>query len=200
MITPLRLLHRAVSIGWVYECAQVLAGAPLVRRRLAPLISECRPGDRILDVGGGTGFLEKLASSSCTYLCLDIELPKLRHYALKNAGGNALQADATQLPVRSASVDLVTCVAMTHHLSDIQFAQMLEESARVLRPGGRFVLLDAVFAPCRLPGRLLWKIDRGAHPKTADNLRAALASRFEVLQWEQFAIYHRYVLAVGHRV
>ncbi len=193
----LKVLHRAVSVGWAYECSQFLAGAPLVRRRLLPLLADCRAGNRILDVGGGTGFLQTLVPSSCTYLCLDLELPKLRSYISKSDGANPVQADATRMPVRDGSIDVVTCIAMTHHLTTPQLEQLLKESARVLRPAGRFVLLDAVLAPRWLPGRVLWSLDRGAYPKSAKALHNLFADHFAVSQWESFAIYHRYILGVG---
>ena len=193
----LNILHRAVAVGWVYDCSQFLAGAPLVRRRLKPILAGCAPASRILDIGGGTGFLEQMAPPSCTYVCLDLELPKLRRYMSKSNGAKPLLADATRMPIQTGSIDLVACIAMAHHLQDGHFVQLLEESARVLRRGGQFLLLEPVFAPRRVPGRFLWSLDRGAYPKSADTLHALLAARFDLSHWDCFAVYHAYALGVG---
>ncbi|GAB3889153.1 hypothetical protein GCM10029964_058120 [Kibdelosporangium lantanae] len=46
-------------------------------------------------------------------------------------------ADATHLPVRDASVPAAVCVLASTDVPD--YAAVLREAARVLRPGGRFV-------------------------------------------------------------
>src|SRR5437879_1212423 len=50
------------------------------------------------------------------------------------------QSDATALPFAEATFDLVTCRLAAHHCTDA--ARAFREVARVLRPGGRFVLVD----------------------------------------------------------
>ena len=51
-------------------------------------------------------------------------------------------ADAEALPFPDASFDIVTCRVAPHHFGDVQ--QFVREVARVLRVGGRFVLVDNV--------------------------------------------------------
>lgn len=51
-------------------------------------------------------------------------------------------ADAESLPFADASFDIVTCRIAPHHFSDVQ--SFCNEVARVLRPGGRFVLMDSI--------------------------------------------------------
>jgi ubiquinone/menaquinone biosynthesis C-methylase UbiE len=51
-------------------------------------------------------------------------------------------ADAEALPFADASFDIVTCRIAPHHFSDVQ--AFCNEVARVLRPGGRFVLMDSI--------------------------------------------------------
>ena len=53
--------------------------------------------------------------------------------------------DAENLPFADASVDIVYGYAFVHHLPDLD--RFLAETARVLRPGGRAVFLDAAYAP-----------------------------------------------------
>lgn len=55
-----------------------------------------------------------------------------------------LPAQAEALPFESASFDVVTCRVAPHHFADP--AQFVREVARVLKPGGRF-LLDDQMAP-----------------------------------------------------
>ena len=50
------------------------------------------------------------------------------------------QSYATALPFADATFELVTCRLAAHHFTDAQSA--FHEVARVLRPGGRFVLVD----------------------------------------------------------
>ncbi len=56
------------------------------------------------------------------------------------AGIEFVLGDAEALPFPDESFDLVTCRIAAHHFPDIQ--KFADEVARVLRPGGRFVLQD----------------------------------------------------------
>lgn len=52
------------------------------------------------------------------------------------------EADLTALPYPDAAFDLVTCRMVTHHLPAL--APLLTDIARVLRPGGQFVVDDVI--------------------------------------------------------
>src|SRR5438067_855560 len=55
-------------------------------------------------------------------------------------GASLVQADATALPIASGSIDVVTSRLASHHFADA--AGAFREIARILRPGGLFVLVD----------------------------------------------------------
>ena len=52
------------------------------------------------------------------------------------------QADAENLPFEAESFDLVTCRIAAHHFPNVN--KFLEEVSRVLKPGGKFILVDNV--------------------------------------------------------
>ena len=191
------LLHRAAANPFVYDTIQVLAGAAPLDRRLAANLGDLAPRPTILDVGGGTGIPPSLWPAGTTYLCLDLDPLKLAGFRHKKRPGIALRADATRLPIRARSVDLVVCKNVGHHLSDSQLPVLFRESARVLKRGGQMLFIDAILAPERWRSRLLWRYDRGSHPRTAETLRDTMASEFDLAHWEDFAIHFRYVLGVG---
>ena len=107
----------------------------LIGRRLAP-------GERVLDVGCGTGFLAagiRRARPHVDVLGSDLSAGMLSR--ARAAGAEPLvQADATRLPVRDGSLDLVVARGVLHHLPDVTAA--LAEWRRALRPGGAVVLLS----------------------------------------------------------
>lgn len=192
-----QILHWIVSNPLIYELVQILAGEKETRRRLAPHLHAVLGSSTVLDIGGGTGSITKLLADSCTYVCLDLDPVKLQGFLAKRPTGIVLLADATEVPVQPEAIDLVLCTAVMHHLSARALRSLIEESARVLKPNGRLVMLDPVWKPERRIGRWLWKYDRGSFPRTAESLRSAIEERFTVLHWESFAVYHEYFICVA---
>ena len=192
----LRLLHRLASHGWVYDRIQDLAGAREVYRRLGRHLAAPRSPHWLLDVGGGTGRTRRVLSGHARYVCLDMEGPKLAELRRTSRSGAPVQGDATRLPFRSASVGIVVCVNVSHHLTDSELDAALREVQRVLHPSGRLIFLDAVLND-RWIGRMLWSLDRGSHPRRATDLRAAVMRGFRIRDEEQFRLAHEYLLLVS---
>jgi ubiquinone/menaquinone biosynthesis C-methylase UbiE len=67
-----------------------------------------------------------------------------RRYLRRRARVNLLVGKAEALPVADASQDAVTCIFTVHELPPEIRRALFTECARVLKPGGRFVLLDSI--------------------------------------------------------
>jgi len=112
------------------ERALAVAGA------IASLVT---PSGRCLDVAGGTGIVSaELAAMGWSVVVVDQSAGMLTR-ASGRLPGRALQAAADRLPVRTASVDLVTVVWMLNIVSVEVADRVLVDAARVLRPGGSLV-------------------------------------------------------------
>lgn len=106
-----------------------------------------RPGETAVDVGSGTGTeVRRLAAAvGGAGRAVGIEPHAgLRAVAVERSSGTGaafLDAEATDLPFDDASVDVIRCERVFQHLSDPDGA--VREFARVLRPGGRVVVIDS---------------------------------------------------------
>jgi SAM-dependent methyltransferase len=182
----------------LYDVVQQLAGERELQKRLAPYL-HVLPADRsVIDIGGGTGLVRRLLNTN-RYVCLDLELQKLRRFR-SHGGGLAVAGDATACPFSSASFDVVLCTKVFHHLSDAQLRATLAEIHRMLRPGGMLIAADPVRSD-RWMSRVLWRLDRGSFPRTAAEIRRSLPAEYRVEDWEQFrlAIFHDFVLCAARR-
>lgn len=196
----LKALHALASQPRVYNWIQRMAGADEIHRRLAARSEALRasgPTDCVLDVGGGTGIYSKLWQGSRAYICLDYDWQKLQGFIKADAGGVPLQADATRMPIRDHTLDVVVCTAVTHHLTETMVEAALSEMMRVLKPSGRLLLLDAVWNPARRLNNLLWKYDRGSSPHPLKWLDAAVAARGRIVYHETFSVYHQYAIWIA---
>jgi ubiquinone/menaquinone biosynthesis C-methylase UbiE len=105
-------------------------------------------GDRILDLGAGTGFLTvKMAPKAASVVAMDLNrdmLSRARKNALKErvTGKVAYNiGNAVQLPFADGSFSLVTSAFMEVYLTVPEKVQMLREIHRVLKPGGRLIFM-----------------------------------------------------------
>jgi SAM-dependent methyltransferase len=100
-------------------------------------------GQRIADVGCGDGALAALLSAA-GYSVVGVE-PGAEALAAgrKRAPQIELhQAGAEKLPFANGSFDVVAMVNALHHVPPQLMLQAVAEAARVLRPGGSFVVIE----------------------------------------------------------
>jgi SAM-dependent methyltransferase len=109
-------------------------------RRRALLLGEARHGERVLDLGCGTGrFVAALRDAGADAVGVELAETALRR-ARENAPGADLrlvEPDGS-LPLDHGSFDLVWCSEVLEHVPDT--AHLLLEARRVLRSGGRLLV------------------------------------------------------------
>ncbi len=129
--------------------------ANATRRQALPQLHEAFAGRdqrklRLLDVGCGTGrFLDflKQAWPRLPALGLDLSEPYIKHarrHLKRWSRLNLTVANAESLPVPDESQDAVTSIFLFHELPPKVRRIVLRECARVLKPGGRLVLVDSL--------------------------------------------------------
>ena len=111
---------------------------------------------RLLDIGTGTGDLarEALAQSpQAKVIAADFTLEMMR--AGQNKGVlNFSSADSLHLPFKDSFFDAVVSGFLMRNVSDLQGA--LQEQYRVLRKGGRIVILDTTRPKKNILSPLIW--------------------------------------------
>jgi demethylmenaquinone methyltransferase/2-methoxy-6-polyprenyl-1,4-benzoquinol methylase len=118
------------------------------RRAVARAVA-ARPGERVLDLAGGTGTSSRtFTTSGAACVACDFSLGMLRVGARRlgrqpppgTGPVRFVAGDAVALPFRDAAFDAVTITFGLRNVADPQAA--LTEMLRVTRPGGRLVICE----------------------------------------------------------
>lgn len=154
--TVAQRLMRTRGYAWIYQAGRPigrrLAGSPRLGRdadrRLIASLAKLRPGMTVLDIGCGpgnfTGWFGRYLGADGLAIGVDASEPMLLRAVADNSGESVVyvRGDACGLPFRSATTDAVCCLAALYLINDPRTA--VEEFVRVLRPGGRLVILTSV--------------------------------------------------------
>lgn len=149
-----RLRRRGRTMGWAraYEplvALLALGRAGAMRRRTVDLAG-IGAGERVLDVGCGTGALTRLIRERVGptgFVAAIDPSPEMVAVARRKmtVAGLAIEvrvAGVEALPFVDGGFDAVVASLMAHHLTDGERQRGLAEVRRVLRPGGRLLLVD----------------------------------------------------------
>jgi SAM-dependent methyltransferase len=107
---------------------------PLAARELAGAA-------RVLDLGCGEGQIARLASAGGAAPVVGVDMAAAQVCEARRRGGGPayVRAAAAALPLAPGSFDAVVTCLVLEHLDDLDGA--VGEVSRVLRPGGRFVVM-----------------------------------------------------------
>jgi SAM-dependent methyltransferase len=108
--------------------------------QIFPLVSQHLPGSgRILDVGTGEGQVARLAAGPRSAVGVDPTWSQLAEARRRGGGPAYARGVAASLPFASGAFDAVIACLVLEHLAELEEA--VAEVGRVLRPGGRLLLL-----------------------------------------------------------
>jgi ubiquinone/menaquinone biosynthesis C-methylase UbiE len=125
----------------------VEAPHPVITRERLRSVLDPRPGERLLEIGPGTGYytldMAEWVGLEGAVEIVDVQQEFLDHTLLRaeqRGLSNVVPTlgDATDLPYEDGSFDAVLLTAVLGEIPDR--AAALREIARVLRPGGRLVV------------------------------------------------------------
>ncbi len=119
---------------------------------------EPRTGESLLDIGTGTAellrSLSRRTGSPDRAIGVDPCHNMIRQAGPLPEGWRLIEASGEALPFGDQSFDLVTASYLLHVLDQEARRRVLEEAARVLKPGGRMAAIT-IAPPRSMPARLL---------------------------------------------
>jgi len=104
-----------------------------------------RPDDEILEIGCGVGRVGKALAPRCKrWVGTDVSANMLRHARERLSGLDNVELVELNgwdlAPIPSSSLDVVYCTVVFMHLDEWERFGYVQESMRVLRPGGRIYI------------------------------------------------------------
>ncbi len=144
----------ATDYDWINQALSF--GSGTWYRRQALLRAGLEPGMSVLDTGSGTGVVaaqaQSIVGSGGGVVALDPSLGMLSH-AAKRGVCRRVRAVAETLPFPDERFDVLSMGYALRHVVDLRAT--FQEYRRVLKPGGRVLLMEITPPPSRLAHRLL---------------------------------------------
>ncbi|MFQ6325385.1 methyltransferase domain-containing protein [Nocardia sp. CWNU-33] len=185
-----------------FKTAFMLGRSRALNARLVALTGAVT-GEHALDIGSGPGDLARALAArvgnSGRVIGVDPS-PQMIAYAIGRTRGDSNcrfeLGPAQSLGLADASVDVVTCTFVMHHIPEAQRDAAIAHMFRVLRPGGRLLLADT-----DTNGRMLRAVVKGmsrhAGHRTHDD--AAVGHQADPLAAIDIRRYRETLLAAGFR-
>jgi ubiquinone/menaquinone biosynthesis C-methylase UbiE len=178
----------------------------MYRRRVELCLNECKGGDKVLEIGFGTGlaFLnlaEKYKEIHGVDLTADVEIvdQTFQQIGLTTYLKNG---DILELPYPDQTFDCVLLISILEHLQPGDQQKAFSEIARVLKPGGQVVYGVPIERPFMVSMFKLLGYDiREAHFSTEDDVSNAadtLLKRVRIIQMDSTPPWFGKVYVIGN--
>lgn len=166
-----------------YSAFRRLIRADRSMQKLVEEYFHVTPGERLLDVGCGTGDLAH-ALPSVVYVGVDHNAAYIGGRATVHsspASPTFINADLNELSaVDIGKFDIAVAVGVLHHLDDDVAINLIGAVRDKLSGGGRFVTIDPAFHPDqRANERILMALDRGRYVRHPPDYQRLVASGFD---------------------
>lgn len=134
------------EFAWTYDTVAALVSRGLWRRWIETATAHVH-GERVLELGSGTGYLQRaLGHRGVWSVGLEVspQMIRLARRKIARAGltPRLIHGDARLLPFADGSFSDVVATFPTDYILD---PRTLREARRVLRPGGQLLVIDAAF-------------------------------------------------------
>lgn len=159
----------AFSVPTVYRWAQRQIGSPESRRRLVDQYLPHDSGDRILDIGCGTGDLSQFFDD-CKYVGYDMSEAYIASACERYGDAGEFHVGRVgQGGTGDGEFDLAVAKGVLHHLDDDQAQDLFAEAWAALSPNGALVTIDPCFVPEQSAiARFIISRDRGNNVRSPD--------------------------------
>jgi ubiquinone/menaquinone biosynthesis C-methylase UbiE len=168
---PASQTGRTIGTPRMYDLvtAVLFAGRRRQAFRVLGVASGARSGDRILDVGSGTGYfvrmLADIAGPRGSVVGVDAAPEMIAHASSRSRSAANVSFEvgsAGALSFPDSSFDVVVSSLTMHHVAAAEQLAAVQEMRRVLRPGGRLLI-----AEFQAPAGHAWKLLLGPTGLTA---------------------------------
>ena len=177
-------IRRVLGNPWLFDLTQNLFGATRIRREFVQSALQAKAGERILDVGSGTGDMLAYLPDGVEYVGVE---PNARYCraAMERFGVRARFICGfydEPLAATLGRFDKVILCGVLHHLDDEPAKGLFATLASCLEPGGAVASIDPVFDPDQSGvARFLISMDRGGNVRRAPEYRALAGPSFRVV-------------------
>jgi ubiquinone/menaquinone biosynthesis C-methylase UbiE len=175
-----------------YDHATGLFGLGRSFRQRTVELAGIKPGDKVLDVGCGTGTLALIAKEAAgpdgDVHGIDAA-PEMIEVANRNAQKAGLAVNfqpalIEDLPFAGDEFDVVLSSFMIHHLPDDLKQQGFAELYRVLKPGGKLLVVD-FGKPTNLIARMVAAVFNASGEYIASNIKGMLPVMIQEASFQQ---------------
>ncbi len=179
----LKIIKKVLEIPFIFNLFEKIMGAKTPREKFIKNFVKPEIGEKILDMGCGTGELIDFFPNEIDYLGIDNNSDYI-NFAKKKYGdrgnfictsvGNEIET------IKDDHFDIVMSAGVLHHLNDEDSINLLKKSIKALKVGGRFISFDPVFVHNqKFISNFLIKNDRGNFVRNINGYEYLLKKVFQ---------------------
>lgn len=173
-------IRKLLGVPAIYSLFRKFVGRDSVRRQYAEQHIRARAGQRVLDIGCGTGdILEFLPDVDYVGFDMDPSYIRAAQQRFGSRGTFFCEPVSEGVNVPPASFDIVIAHGVLHHLDDDEARALFKIARSALKPGGRLLTFDGCYSDDQSwMARYVVSRDRGRHVRHKEAYEALAATAF----------------------